>query len=135
LDLLTGQELPHVFVDTTRVLEIMEEQVERESYAEKRSQRSQLLAAKSSSLAVDYILVLLDAHYASSASLSASDNDSAPPSFDEMDESKLHHPCEMNLRRYNGTFSPFCPHRRSCVLMLSVFLSLLFLSQTQRKQL
>jgi hypothetical protein len=107
LDLLTGQELPHVYIDQVRILEIMEEQVLKESYAERRSQRSQLLQTKSIICAVDYILVLLDAHYASSC--------------DEMDETRQH-PSEMNLRRYNGTF--FLP------LLLLTVVDVLCLAET-----
>lgn len=92
LDLLTGEELPHVYIDLVRILEIMEEQVLKESYAERRSQRSQLLQTKSIPCAVNYILVLLDAHYVSLSS-------------DEGDETRQH-ACEMNLQRYNGS-SPF----------------------------
>jgi hypothetical protein len=94
INLLTGQELPHVYVDLVRVLEIMEEQVLKESYAEKRSQRSQLLQSKSIICAVDYLLVLLDADYAKTSDTSRQSTKA---------EDAV---CEMNLRRYIGQSSP-----------------------------
>jgi hypothetical protein len=94
INLLTGEELPHVYVDLVRVLEIMEEQVLKESYAEKRSQRSQLLQSKSIICAIDYLLVLLDANYIKPTNYT---------SRQTMKTSELvGEACEMNLRRYIG---------------------------------
>lgn len=88
LNLRTGEELPHIYIDLVRILEIMEEQVHKEAYAEKRSHRTQLLQTKSISCAIDYLLALLDANY-------------------QTDPATGQQSCVMNISRYNGNFSSF----------------------------